>query len=378
MQDCPSTLAKRRLALVLPVPEESSHTAIHILVKLSYLLLVLSLPLLSFTHMATYNLSYQQAISSAQRTIHIEVQALQDLAARLGQPFHQATQLLLHCQGRIVVTGIGKSGHIARKIAATLASTGTPAFFMHAAEALHGDLGMITSEDVIVAISYSGHAPELITILSTTKRLGCPFIAMTGHADSELAVNADLHLDIHVQSEACPLNLAPTSSTTATLVLGDALAVACLEAKGFSRDDFARSHPGGALGRQLLTYVSDIMRQGNELPIVQKHTLVPDALKEMSAKGMGMTIVINEQNQPIGIFTDGDLRRLIMQHGDIRNVPVELGMTAHPKTIPATELAVKAANTMDQLRLSQLVVIAPNGQLIGALQMHDLLAAKVI
>lgn len=328
--------------------------------------------------MATNDFSYQQAIASAQRTIQTEIKALQDLAARLGQPFHQATQILLQCKGRIVVTGIGKSGHIARKIAATLASTGTPSFFMHAAEALHGDLGMITSEDVILAISYSGNASELITILSTTQRLGCPFIAMTGHPDSELALNADLHLDIHVQSEACPLNLAPTSSTTATLVLGDALAVACLEARGFSREDFARSHPGGALGRQLLTYVSDIMRQGNDLPLVRRNTLIPEALSEMSAKGMGMTIVVNEDNHPIGIFTDGDLRRLIIRCGDIRNLQVEEGMTPQPKSIPATELAVKAANTMDQLRLNQLLVTEPNGQLLGALQMHDLLAAKVI
>lgn len=328
--------------------------------------------------MATNDFSYQQAIASAQRTIQTEIQALQDLAARLGQSFHQATKTLLQCQGRIVVTGIGKSGHIARKIAATFASTGTPAFFMHAAEALHGDLGMITEDDVILAISYSGNASELITILSTTQRLGCPFIAMTGHPDSELALNADLHLDIHVQSEACPLNLAPTSSTTATLVLGDALAVACLEAKGFSREDFARSHPGGALGRQLLTYVSDIMRQGNDLPLVRRNTLIPEALSEMSAKGMGMTIVVNEDNHPIGIFTDGDLRRLIIRCGDIRNLQVEEGMTPQPKTIPATELAVKAANTMDQLRLNQLLVTETNGQLLGALQMHDLLAAKVI
>lgn len=328
--------------------------------------------------MATNDFSYQQAIASAQRTIQTEIKALQDLAARLGQPFHQATKILLQCKGRVVVTGIGKSGHIARKIAATFASTGTPSFFMHAAEALHGDLGMITSEDVILAISYSGNASELITILSTTQRLGCPFIAMTGHPDSELALNADLHLDIHVQSEACPLNLAPTSSTTATLVLGDALAVACLEAKGFSREDFARSHPGGALGRQLLTYVSDIMRQGNDLPLVRRNTLIPEALSEMSAKGMGMTIVVNEDNHPIGIFTDGDLRRLIIRCGDIRNLQVEEGMTPQPKSIPATELAVKAANTMDQLRLNQLLVTEPNGQLLGALQMHDLLAAKVI
>lgn len=322
--------------------------------------------------------SQEQALRSAQRTFQAEINALADLQAQLGQKFYQALQQILHCKGRLVVTGIGKSGHIARKIAATFASTGTPAFFMHAAEALHGDLGMITPQDVIIAISYSGAAAELLTILSATKRLGCPFIAITGHQQSELAQNADIHLDVHVQHEACPLNLAPTSSTTATLVLGDALAVACLEAKGFTKEDFARSHPGGALGRQLLTYVGDIMRQGDALPIVEAGTLIPEALAEMSAKGMGMTIVINPKRQPIGIFTDGDLRRLIMRCGDIRYRPVEEGMTPHPKTIPASELAIKAANHMDQLRLNQLLVVDTNGLLLGALHMHDLLAAKVI
>ena len=322
--------------------------------------------------------TYQQAIQSAQSTIQTEVQALNDLSARLGHDFHQALLHILSCRGRVVVTGIGKSGHIGRKIAATFASTGTPAFFMHAAEALHGDLGMVTKDDVILAISYSGSAIELLTVLSITKRLGCTSIAMTGHADSDIATMADFHLNIHVQAEACPLNLAPTSSTTATLVLGDALAVACLEVKGFSREDFARSHPGGALGRQLLTYVGDIMRHGDALPLASPTTLIPDALKEMSSKGMGMVIVINEQQQPQGIFTDGDLRRLISKNGDIRTLTVAQGMTPQPKSISATELAIKAANTMDQLRLNQMVVVDADGLLLGALHMHDLLAAKVI
>lgn len=322
--------------------------------------------------------SLEQALASAQRTFMTEIAALSDLADRLGDDFYAATQSILQCKGRIVVTGIGKSGHIGRKIAATFSSTGTPAFFMHAAEALHGDLGMVTKDDVLIAISYSGAASELLTIFSATKRLGCPLIAITGNPTSELAKNADLHLNVQVESEACPLNLAPTSSTTATLVIGDALAVACLEAKGFNKEDFARSHPGGALGRQLLTYVGDIMRQENALPIVSAGTLVPAALAEMSAKGMGMTIVVNAKRQPIGIFTDGDLRRLIMRCGDIRALNVEQGMTADPKTIPATQLAIKAANTMDKLRLNQMLVVDSNGLLLGALHMHDLLAAKVI
>ncbi|WP_298051589.1 KpsF/GutQ family sugar-phosphate isomerase [uncultured Paenalcaligenes sp.] len=322
--------------------------------------------------------SLEQALASAQRTFMTEIAALSDLADRLGDDFYAATQSILQCKGRIVVTGIGKSGHIGRKIAATFSSTGTPAFFMHAAEALHGDLGMVTKDDVLIAISYSGAATELLTIFSATKRLGCPLIAITGNPTSELAKNADLHLNVQVESEACPLNLAPTSSTTATLVIGDALAVACLEAKGFNKEDFARSHPGGALGRQLLTYVGDIMRQESALPIVSAGTLVPAALSEMSAKGMGMTIVVNAKRQPIGIFTDGDLRRLIMRCGDIRALNVEQGMTADPKTIPATQLAIKAANTMDKLRLNQMLVVDSNGLLLGALHMHDLLAAKVI
>lgn len=326
----------------------------------------------------TPTLPIDQVLASAQRTFSTEMAALADLSARLGEDFYIATQHIMQCKGRIVVTGIGKSGHIGRKIAATFSSTGTPAFFMHAAEALHGDLGMITKDDVLIAISYSGAAVELLTILAATKRLGCTFIMITGNPHSELAKNADLSLNVHVQTEACPLNLAPTSSTTATLVLGDALAIACLETRGFSPEDFARSHPGGALGRQLLTYVSDVMRQGQDLPIVSAGTLVPESLSEMSAKGMGMTIVINERHQPIGIFTDGDLRRLIIKCGDIRALNVEQGMTPNPKTVAPTELAITAANTMDKQRLNQLLVVDTNGLLLGALHMHDLLAAKVI
>lgn len=323
-------------------------------------------------------MSITDYLASARRTFDIEIAALQALKDSLGTPFAEAVQCLLSCRGRVVVTGIGKSGHIGRKIAATFASTGTPAFFMHAAEALHGDLGMITSDDLIIAISYSGSAQELITILNIAQRLGTPFIAITGHPQSELARNATLHLDVHVEKEACPLNLAPTASTTATLVLGDALAVACLQAKGFTEQDFARSHPGGALGRRLLTYVRDVMRQGKDLPIVPLGTLIPDALTEMSAKGMGMTIVVDEHNHPVGIFTDGDLRRIIAKEGNVRHLPVEVGMTREPKHVAADDLAIKAAALMDNLRINQLLVLDDREAVIGALHMHDLLAAKVI
>jgi arabinose-5-phosphate isomerase len=314
---------------------------------------------------------------SAVRTFDIEIQALQALQGRIDGRFEQAVRLILDCPGRVVVTGIGKSGHIARKIAATLASTGTPAFFMHAAEAIHGDLGMLTGQDILLAISYSGSAQELITIISVAKRMGTRIIAMTGHDDSELARNADLALDAAVEHEACPLHLAPTASTTAALVLGDAIAVACMEARGFSRDDFARSHPGGALGRRLLTSVADIMRSGAALPRVAPDTLIPDALTEMSAKGMGMTIVL-DQDRPVGIFTDGDLRRMIAQHGDIRALTVSAGMSRHPRTIAASAPAIEAATIMDAHKLNQMLVLDADGLLLGALHMHDLLAAKVI
>ncbi|CAM5786675.1 KpsF/GutQ family sugar-phosphate isomerase [Castellaniella caeni] len=315
--------------------------------------------------------------SSAQRTFAIEIAALQALQGRLDDHFVQAVELILGCTGRVVVTGIGKSGHVARKIAATLASTGTPAFFMHAAEAIHGDLGMLTGDDILLAISYSGSAQELITIISVAKRMGTRIIALTGHTDSELAHSADLSLDAAVDHEACPLNLAPTASTTAALVLGDAIAVACLEARGFNRDDFARSHPGGALGRRLLTSVADVMRTGSALPRARPDTLIPDALSEMSSKGMGMTIVL-DHDRPIGIFTDGDLRRVIAQYGDIRTLPVSAGMSHHPKTIAAEAPAIEAASIMDANKLNQMLVLDDKGLLLGALHMHDLLAAKVI
>ncbi len=317
-------------------------------------------------------------LASAHRSFGIEIAALQALDQRLDDSFEQAVDMILGCKGRIVVTGIGKSGHVARKIAATLASTGTPSFFMHAAEAIHGDLGMLTGQDIVLALSYSGAGEELITILSVVKRMGARLIAVTGHPESDLARNADLHLDAHVEQEACSLNLAPTASTTAALVLGDAIAVACLEARGFSREDFARSHPGGALGRRLLTLVRDIMRKGDALPVVRADALVPNALVEMSAKGMGMTIVLDDARHPIGIFTDGDLRRLIASHGDIRPLTVSAGMTHHPRSIAPDALAVEAATQMDAGRMSQMLVVDEAGLLLGALHMHDLMAAKVI
>lgn len=318
------------------------------------------------------------ALASARRSLHIEAQAILDLAARLDDSFARAVDMLLACRGRVVVSGLGKTGHIARKIAATLASTGTPAFFMHAAEAAHGDLGMLTGQDVLVALSYSGSGQELLTILPVARRLGAGVIAMTGNPASELAQLADVHLDASVAQEACPLNLAPTASTTASLALGDALAVACLEARGFGPDDFARSHPGGALGRRLLTHVRDVMRQGPALPTVTGADPLSRALEEMSAKGMGMTVVVDEKFHPVGIFTDGDLRRLIERKGDLRGLTVAEGMTRNPRNVDPDALAAEAARIMDEKRLSQMLVVDDDGVLIGALHMHDLMAAKVV
>ncbi|ARP79669.1 D-arabinose 5-phosphate isomerase [Bordetella genomosp. 8] len=318
------------------------------------------------------------ALASARRTLRIESQALLELEARLDDTFARVVDLLLNCRGRVVVSGIGKTGHIARKVAATLASTGTPSFFLHAAEAVHGDLGMITPDDVLIAISYSGSGGELLTILPAVRRLGTRVVAMTGNPTSELARQADIHLDVSVAQEACPMNLAPTASTTAALALGDALAVACLEARGFGPEDFARSHPGGTLGRRLLTHVRDVMRQGDELPMVPADAPLSRALEEMSAKRMGMTVIVDARRHPLGIFTDGDLRRLIERHGDIRGLKIIDGMTRSPHTVPADALAVVAAQQMDELRVSQMLVLDQQGALIGALHMHDLMAAKVV
>jgi arabinose-5-phosphate isomerase len=318
------------------------------------------------------------AIELARSVLETEAQAVASLAARLDARFARAVELLLACRGRVVVSGVGKSGHIARKLAATLASTGTPSLFVHAAEAAHGDLGMITRDDVLVALSYSGEGDELLKIIPVAKREGTPLIAMTGNPASSLAQLAEVHLDVRVDKEACPLNLAPTSSTTAMLALGDALAIACLDARGFGADDFARSHPAGALGRRLLTYVSDVMRSGDRIPRVTLATSLIDALHEISRKQLGMTAVLDDAGRLQGIFTDGDLRRLIERLGDVRDIRLADVMTRAPLTIAPDVLAVEAAQLMDRHKKNQLLVVNADGNLVGALHMHDLMAAKVI
>ena len=310
--------------------------------------------------------------------LQAEAQAICHLSDTLNENFIKAVQILLACKGRVVVSGVGKSGHIARKIAATLASTGTPAFFVHAAEAAHGDLGMITKEDVVIAISYSGSSSELLAIVPTIVREGTPIIAITGSDSNPLANHATVNLNIHVEREACPLNLAPTSSTTVTLALGDALAVACLHAKGFGPEDFARSHPGGALGRRLLTHVKDVMRTGDDLPVVKDSASVLDAVKEITRKKIGMTAITNEANEVVGIFTEGDLRRLIEKVGDIRPISIASVMTKHPSTTTADALAMEAAKVLETTLRNQLLVVDKDNKLIGALHIHDLMTAKVI
>lgn len=324
----------------------------------------------------------QRLLALASSTLKIEIEALQDLQNRVlhddAAAFCQAAQALLHCQGRVVVSGIGKSGHIARKIAATLASTGTPAFFVHPAEAAHGDLGMITAADVLIAISYSGEAAELLAIMPVVKRLGVKLIALTGKPNSNLAQLADVHLSVAVSQEACPLNLAPTASTTATLALGDALAVAVLDARGFREEDFARSHPGGSLGRRLLTHVRDVMRQGESLPKVQEDTDLSTALFEITKKGMAMTTVVDPEGRLLGVFTDGDLRRLLETRDSFKGLTIGQVMHRNPRTVKAEQLAVEAVQIMETYRINQLPVIDESHNLIGALHIHDLTRAKVI
>ncbi|MCW8109457.1 KpsF/GutQ family sugar-phosphate isomerase [Alteromonas ponticola] len=317
-------------------------------------------------------------ISSAKKVIQIEQQAIEQLGSRLGEAFERACQLLLNCKGKVVVSGMGKSGHIGNKIAATLASTGTPAFFMHPGEANHGDLGMLGDEDVLLAISNSGETAELLNILPVVKRLGVPVVAMTNSPSSSLGSHADVVLDISVEQEACSLGLAPTSSTTVTLVLGDALAIALLDAKGFTSDDFALSHPGGSLGRKLLLKVSDIMLSGNELPLVSPSDKVTDALLEISKKGLGMTGVVDEKNQLIGIFTDGDLRRILDAQIDIHHTEVQKVMTSGGQTVHPDDLAVEALNLMEAHKISALMVVNDSQQPVGAFNMHMLLKAGVL
>lgn len=306
-----------------------------------------------------------------------ERDAIEALVPRIDSAFVKACELCLACKGRIVVTGMGKSGHIGSKIAATLASTGSPAFFVHPGEASHGDLGMITPDDVVVAISNSGETDEILTILPIIKRLGVPLISMTGNPDSALSTEAEVNLDISVEKEACPLGLAPTSSTTATLVMGDALAVALLESRGFTADDFARSHPGGRLGRRLLLHVQDIMRTGDDIPSIPPEVPLEKALLEISKKGMGMAAIVNEQAQVIGVYTDGDLRRSLDQKIDIHHTQIGEIMTHPCQTASADMLAVEALKLMDDYKISALPVTDDKGLLIGALNMHDLLRAGV-
>ncbi|MCU0952716.1 MAG: KpsF/GutQ family sugar-phosphate isomerase [Burkholderiaceae bacterium] len=317
------------------------------------------------------------ALALAREVIEIEARAVAALAERIDASFQRAVDLLLACRGRVVVSGVGKSGHVGRKLAATLASTGTPALFVHAAEAAHGDLGMITAQDVVIGLSYSGETAELLTIVPVIKREGTPMIAMTGSDGSSLARHADVHLNVHVDKEACPLNLAPTSSTTAMLALGDALAIACLDARGFGAEDFARSHPGGALGRRLLTRVADIMRTGEALPTVPRDACVLQAVAEISRKRLGMTAIVDDAGTVLGVFTEGDLRRLIERVGDVRTLAVSEVMTRDPLSVPSAMLAAEAARILDKSLRNQLLVI-DGGRLVGALHMHDLTAAKVL
>jgi arabinose-5-phosphate isomerase len=318
------------------------------------------------------------ALESARRTFDIEAAALGALRARLDGSFVAACRICLACRGRVIVTGMGKSGHVAHKIAATLASTGTPAFFLHPGEASHGDIGMITRGDTLLALSNSGETPEVLALLPPIKRLAIPLIALTGNVASTLARAADVHLDVGVPQEACPHNLAPTASTTAALVMGDALAVALLEARGFSADDFARSHPGGTLGRRLLLHVEDIMRRGDALPQVGVDTRLAEGLLEMSRKGLGMTAVLDAQHQVVGIFTDGDLRRALDRRVDVHSAIMRDVMTPGGRSIGARELAATAAQLMELHRVTALLVTDSERHLIGALNVHDLLRAGVV
>ncbi len=320
----------------------------------------------------------KKTLDLAVQTLTIEAQAITALTSRLGNPFLQAVQALLNVKGRVVVMGMGKSGHIGRKIAATLASTGTPAFFVHPAEASHGDLGMVTSQDVVLALSNSGESEELSAILPVIKRQGIVLIAITGNTQSTLAQHAHMVLDSAVDKEACPMNLAPTASTTAQLALGDALAVAVLDARGFSPEDFARSHPGGSLGRKLLTHVSDVMRKDQAVPSVLGTTYFTDLMREMSDKGLGLSAVVDAAGLVLGIFTDGDLRRLIEKGVDVRSLQASEVMTAHPTTIRAQALAAEAAQLMEHKRITSLLVVDEGGRLCGALNSNDLMRAKVI
>lgn len=307
-----------------------------------------------------------------------EAQAIEALVERIDERFQQACEMILACTGRIVVTGMGKSGHIGNKIAATLASTGTPAFFMHPGEASHGDLGMITNQDLVIALSNSGETSEITTLLPLLKRLKVPLISLTGNPNSTLSEFADINLDVAVDKEACPLGLAPTSSTTATLAMGDALAIAILQARGFTEEDFARSHPGGSLGRRLLLRVSDIMHTGNAIPVVDQGATLKQALLEISNKGLGMTAIADDEQKLLGIFTDGDLRRTLDTAADIQTALITEHMTANCVTIHPEQIASDALTVMHEKKINALIVTDKNGLIQGALNMHDLLRAGIV
>ena len=318
------------------------------------------------------------ALELARQVLHIEADAVVALCDRIDGAFLDALSIILNCKGRVIVCGIGKSGHVGRKIASTLASTGTPAFFVHPAEASHGDLGMITAEDVVIGISNSGESSELLNILPSIKRQGAKLIAMTGNAKSSLSRDADVHLDAGVAQEACPLNLAPTASTTAALALGDALAVALLDARGFGAEDFARSHPGGSLGRRLLTRMRDVMRTGDAIPTVSPEASVAEAIREITRGTIGMTVVISPERRVVGVFTDGDLRRAVLKNLDLHNLTVNDVMTRNPRVTGPDKLAAEAVEMMEKYKINQIPVVDEEGRLTGAINMHDLFQAKAI
>jgi arabinose-5-phosphate isomerase len=322
--------------------------------------------------------SDESLVELGRQALNVEIEGLRAQLPRLGPAFAHACRVCLNCRGRVVVTGMGKSGHIAGKIAATLASTGTPAFFVHPGEASHGDIGMITRDDVVLALSNSGETGEILTIVPVIKRLGVPLIAFTGNPDSTLARVATVHLDIGVPAEACPLNLAPTASTTAALAVGDALSVALLKARGFTEEDFARSHPAGNLGRRLLLHVADVMRTGDDVPLVRGDTPLFEGLMEMSRKGLGMTAIVDESRYLVGIFTDGDLRRALDRAADLRATRMDEVMTRGAKTIGADTLAAEAVLLMETHRITSLIVVDDAGRAVGALNVHDLLRAGVV
>lgn len=317
-------------------------------------------------------------VEKARNVLLHEADEIRQLAARLGSAFEAAVHMILDCRGRIVVTGMGKSGHIGGKIAATLASTGTPAFFMHAAEASHGDLGMITAEDVVIALSNSGESDEIINILPAIRRLGARILSITGTEDSTLARESEVHLSAAVSHEACPLGLAPTASTTAALALGDALALCVLDLREFTAEDFARSHPGGSLGRRLLVRIKDVMRTGDAIPSVSEQATVHEAIQEITGKGMGFTAIVDKEKKPVGVFTDGDLRRLFVQGLTSHQAPITSVMKQQPKLLGTQQMAVEAVSLMEQHKINGFLAVNEQQQLVGAFNMHDLLKAKVV